>query len=213
MEGCFKGSEFGGEDFYFGFAKAINVPGKSWAMNFNHDYVDSGLKIGGRFSKRGETAEYYETISKWWHPYRLMSSLSGGFELTIPDSQFVAVNFEFCMFGKSQGGACNDKVTKEDAQKRAKEEGQDWENPQSLAKPLWKEKEDWIQKRIWAKNDALQRDLNAEEMAEIYRLADQVFKKQEDDGKMLWLINRFYGTTFEGGVANTWCGGFELSDR
>jgi hypothetical protein len=77
----FKGTEYGGEDFYFGFAKVKNVPGMSWAMNFNRDYVDSGMKFG-RLAYAYQTAEYFQRIKKSWHPWTVLSSLSGGFELT-----------------------------------------------------------------------------------------------------------------------------------
>merc|ERR1719336_2378834 len=81
-------------------------------MAFNHDYVTRYLGAG-KLVSAGEKEHKYGSMN---HQFSHLSRLSGGFEFTStgPLNDLVAINFGYCIMGRSQGGACIDRLEDDD---------------------------------------------------------------------------------------------------
>jgi len=107
----FKGSEFGGEDFYFGWQVSSRVPGWSYAISINNDYT---VNKYSKFALKHEK-EKIERDNRPWGPRAILSRVSGGLEFT-SRNQFIGVNIQYCVMGRSQGGDCLERTDQAQAQ-------------------------------------------------------------------------------------------------
>jgi len=97
----FKGSEFGGEDFYIGWQVSSRETGWSWGIDLNRDYM---LHEFNDKTHKWETPEVV-WANRWWGMRAQLSRITGGVEFT-SRNLFIGVNLEYCIMGRSQGGEC-----------------------------------------------------------------------------------------------------------